>query len=70
MDDLLENEKQGDCLCEIVFLSHGFGYALSGAEGVESERAAAGSALGARSGHGDRDKGLCSVAWHLQCGPM
>lgn len=62
MDDLPENEKQGDCLYEIIFLLYGFGYALSGAEGVESEPAAAGSALDARSGHGDRDKGLCSIA--------
>lgn len=40
---------------------------MSGAEGVESEPAAARSVLGARSVHGDRDRGLCIVAWHLQC---
>lgn len=44
---------------------YGFGYALSGAEGVESEPAAAVGTLRARTWHGD--KGLCGIAWHPQC---
>lgn len=47
--------------CEIVFLSYGSGYAWSGADGVESERAAAGSVLGARSRHRDRDRGCAAL---------